>query len=65
MQIILTCLYSNYDVSIVSFCDPVIQRSFDRSVCVLTLYLNALDLTHFIIQISSHFVMKLKLKRIC
>jgi len=31
-------------------------------VCVLTLYLNALDLTHYIIQTNSHFVMKLEVE---
>jgi len=52
-------------LNIESFCDSVIKRSFDKSIFVLTLYLNALDLTHYIIQINSHFVMKLKLKQIC
>jgi len=49
-------------LNIVSFCNSVIQRSFDKSVCVLTLYLNALDLTHYIIQTNSHFVMKLEVE---
>ena len=45
-------------LNIISFCDSVILRSFDKSVCVLTLYLNAVDLSHYIFKINSHFVMK-------
>jgi hypothetical protein len=65
MQIIWIGLQSNCNISIVSFCDSVIQRSFIKSVHVLTSYLIALGKTHYIIQIERHFVTELKLKHCC